>query len=128
MKLRKILVNLAIVSMIMGTVGFARQIGTLDHFRLGPWQEIQYTNYLTKSISGAPWVINITELSNASSVHTYLCNSYHERRSDYAIVSVGRHEINSFGQAGYNYCALLMNGDSKLFSGYVTGTWSPDNR
>ena len=114
--------------LIPGMSVFARQIGTLSAFELPRWQTVVSTNYLTKSITNAPWVVNLTKLDNCSSVDTYLANSNGERRSDYTVVGLGRHEIRSWGQANYIYKAVFMNHDSQWTSGYITGSWSPDNR
>lgn len=111
------------------TVGAsARSIGQLSSFRLPAWQAVVSTGALTKAITNVPWVLNTTSLSNASSVDTYLANSDGDRRSSYTSVGVGKHEINCSGQAGYSYHAVMMNSTSQSATGYLTGSWSPDNK
>lgn len=86
------------------------------------------TEFLMKSTTNAPWVLNISSLSGATSVDTYLANSDLDRRSNYVVASGGRVEIPSWGQAGYYYTAVLMNSKSSSSNGYITGSWSPDNQ
>ncbi|MCL1853802.1 MAG: hypothetical protein FWF88_12410 [Peptococcaceae bacterium] len=125
----KLLVTLVCMfTLMVPGVLHARQIQNLTSFKLPAYQGIARTSFLTKSTTNANWVMNITALTNATTVHTVLQNSNYENRSDYAIVGPGRYEIRSTGQANYLYCALLMNGKSTSSVGYVTGSWSPDNK
>lgn len=124
----KLLCGGLILSSVFTTGVSARTIKDLDSFRLPAWKAVVKTSAATKSNTNAPWVLNIDDLSNSSSVDTYLANSDGDRRSDYTVVGVGRHEIDSNGQAGYKYRAVLMNHQSSRDNGYLTGTWSPDNR
>lgn len=115
-------------SLISTVAPSARSIGDLNNFTLPRWMTVVHTEYFAKSITNAPWVLNISSLSGATSVDTYLGNSDLDRRSDYVVVSGGRIEIPSWGQAGYEYCAVLMNSKSSYSNGYISGSWSPDNQ
>jgi hypothetical protein len=129
MKKRFLLIlSVVLLEGILPATAYARQIETLTNFSLPAWQGVVSTSLLTKATTNAPWVINITSLANASSVDTYLANSDGDRRSDYTIVGLGRHEINDWGQANYLYKAVLMNHTSQSSTGYLTGSWSPDNQ
>ncbi len=128
-RLKKVVVSTFILGISMtGMSAFAREVQTLSSFALPAYQTVVSTGGLTKSTTNAPWVLNITSLSNASSVDTYLANSNGDRRSDYTVVGTGRHEIPSSGQSGYTYKAVLMNHSSQSATGYITGSWSPDNK
>lgn len=106
----------------------ARQIGNLNSFELPKWQTIVSTEYLVKSTTNAPWVLNITNLSGTTSIHAYLTNSNNERRSDYVVTRADRKTISSNGQAGYKYKATFLNDYSIRGSAYVSGSWSPDDK
>lgn len=111
-----------------GATVMAKEVGDLTQFKLPAWQSVVSTDELKKSTTNAPWVINITALANAKTVDTCLVNLNGERRSDYTVVGVGRHEIKSTGTAKYPYKAVLMNSKSISKTGYLTGSWSPDNK
>lgn len=106
----------------------ARQIGNLNSFKLPQWQTIVSTEYLVKSTTNAPWVLNITNLSGTTSIHAYLTNSNDDRRSDYIVTRADRKIIPSNGQAGYKYKATFLNDYSTIKTAYVSGTWSPDDK
>lgn len=129
-KLKTFLASALVVSAIgvSGIAAMAREIQDLTKFSLPAWKAIVSTSNLVKSTTNAPWVLNITSLSNATTVDTYLANSDGDRRSDYTVVGTGRHEINSNGQAGFKYHAVLMNSKSTSSTGYLTGSWSPDKK
>lgn len=112
---------------LIGINAHARSIGVFEDFELPRWQGVTYTICRCKEYSDTPWVLNVDNLSNCSTVDTYLANSDGERRSNYVVVGCTRSEIPSWGKEGYLYKAVLMNSSSKFSIGYINGSWSPDS-
>lgn len=119
--------TLGLTILAPSTGAFAVTSQTLSSFKLPAYQSVVTTSNIAKQNSNQDWTLNITSLSNASAVDTYLgWSSANSRFSDYVTVGTGTHHISSNGSNLYVYHAVLMNGNSTSSTGYLTGKWSPD--